>query len=77
MIARDVHEGREELNFSTLNRYSTKQRLKKLKESREEVEEAEMPPWLYVPLHPDARLFRECSSDFTRLLAIFWRAKPR
>ncbi len=56
LVARDVHEGREELNYSTWNRYTTEQQLKKLKKSREEVAEGEMPPWLYLPLHPDARL---------------------
>jgi hypothetical protein len=56
LVARDVNEGREELNLSTWNRYTTKQQLKKLKESWEEVAEGEMPPWLYLPPHPAARL---------------------
>jgi hypothetical protein len=56
LVAWDVQEGREELNFSTWNRYSAKQRVKKIKESWEEIEEGEMPPWFYVPLHPEARL---------------------
>ena len=54
-----VFEGREELNFSTWNRYSHKERAKKIQESWEEVEEREMPPWFYVPLHPEARLSDE------------------
>jgi hypothetical protein len=56
LIARDVREGREELNLSTWNRYTTKQQLKKLKDSWDEVAEGEMPPWMYLPPHPDARL---------------------
>ncbi|MEP7382335.1 MAG: heme-binding domain-containing protein [Gemmatimonadota bacterium] len=56
LIAHDVHEGRDELNFSTWNRYTTKRQLKKLKESGKEVAEGEMPPWLYLPPHPEARL---------------------
>ena len=56
LLAWDVQEGREELNFSTWNRYRAKQRAKKIKESWEEMEEGEMPPWFYVPLHPEARL---------------------
>jgi hypothetical protein len=56
LIARDVYKGREELNLSTWNRYTTKQQLKKLKESWDEVAEGEMPPWMYLPPHPDARL---------------------
>ena len=56
LLAWDVAEGREELNFSTWNRYTQKKRHKILKEIWEEVEEGEMPPWFYLPLHPDARL---------------------
>jgi len=56
LLAWDVHEGREELNFSTWNRYSPKKRNKYIKESWEEVEEGEMPPWFYLPLHPEASL---------------------
>ena len=56
LVASDVHEGREELNFSTWNRYTAKQQAKKMKESWDEVAEGEMPPWMYLPLHPNARL---------------------
>ena len=56
LIARDVHEGRAELNLSTWNRYTTKEQVKKLKESWDEVAEGEMPPWFYLPPHPDAQL---------------------
>ena len=56
LLAWDVAEGREELNFSTWNRYGQKKRKKMIKEIWEEVEEGEMPPWFYIPLHPEARL---------------------
>jgi hypothetical protein len=56
LLAWDVHEGREELNFSTWNQYSSKKRNKYIKESWEEIEEGEMPPWFYLPLHPEASL---------------------
>ncbi len=56
LLAWDVSEGREELNFSTWNRYGTKKRNKMIKEIWEEVEEGEMPPWFYLPLHPEAQL---------------------
>ena len=56
LVARDVREGRAELNFSTWDQYSTKQRAKKLRESFEEVAEGEMPPWFYMPVHSDAVL---------------------
>jgi hypothetical protein len=56
LVARDVRKGREELNLSTWDRYTTKQQVKKLKESWEEVAEGEMPPWFYLPVHRDAVL---------------------
>jgi hypothetical protein len=59
LLARDVQEGRAELNFSTWNQYSTQQQVKKLKESWKEVSEGEMPPWFYLPVHRDARLSAE------------------
>ena len=56
LLAWDVKEGREELNFSTWHQYSNRKRTKKLREIAEEIEEGEMPPWFYIPLHPEARL---------------------
>jgi hypothetical protein len=70
LLARDVREGRAELNFSTWNQYSTQQQVKKLKESWEEVAEGEMPPWFYLPTHRDARL----SADDRALLREWARA---
>jgi hypothetical protein len=67
LLAWDVREGREELNFSTWNRYSQKKRGKIIKEIWEEVQEGEMPPWFYLPLHPDAWL-----SDSDRSLLRAW-----
>jgi len=67
LLAWDVGEGREELNFSTWNRYSQKKRDKIMKEIWEEVQEGEMPPWFYLPLHPEARL-----SDSDRSLLRTW-----
>jgi hypothetical protein len=71
MVAKDVHAGREELNFSTWNRYSTKDQVKKLKESWEEVAEGEMPPWFYTAPHRDARL-----SAQDRALLRHWALQP-
>jgi hypothetical protein len=70
-LARDVREGRAELNFSTWNQYSTQQQVKKLKESWEEVAEGEMPPWFYLPAHRDARLSME-----DRALLKQWAQQP-
>ena len=56
LVARDVREGREAVNYSTWNRLDAEDRREALAESWEDVEEAEMPPWFYLPLHPEARL---------------------
>jgi hypothetical protein len=56
LVAHDVHEGREHLNFSTWDRYDAKKRRELREEAWEEVDEGEMPLWFYLPLHPDARL---------------------
>jgi hypothetical protein len=71
MVARDVNEGRAELNFSTWNWYSTKGQVKKLKESWETVAEGEMPPWYYLVPHRDARL-----SAQDRTLLRSWARQP-
>ncbi len=56
LVAHDVREGREALNFSTWNRYDTEHRIESLAESWEEVAEGEMPQWFYLPAHRDAKL---------------------
>jgi hypothetical protein len=56
LIARDVHEGREHLNFSTWDRISTQEQVEAMHESWEDVAEGEMPLWYYLPPHPEARL---------------------
>lgn len=56
LVARDVVEGREAVNYSAWNRLSAEDRRELLDESWEEVEEDEMPLWFYLPLHPDAKL---------------------
>ncbi|HEX6251476.1 MAG TPA: heme-binding domain-containing protein [Gemmatimonadaceae bacterium] len=72
LVARDVHEGREELNFSTWNRLSTKEQVEAMHESWETVQEGEMPPWFYLPPHPEARL-----SPRDRELLSAWSASAR
>jgi hypothetical protein len=71
LLARDVREGRAELNFSTWDQYSAQQQVKKLKESWEEVAEGEMPPWFYLPAHREARLSAE-----DRALLRQWAREP-
>jgi hypothetical protein len=71
LIARDVQEGRRELNFSTWNGYDERRKARKLNEIVKEVERGTMPPWYYVPVNPDARL-----SPAEQELIVRW-AKPR
>ena len=59
LVAHDVHEGREELDFSTWDAYAPAKRAKLLRETAKETSEGEMPPWYYVLVHPDARLANE------------------
>jgi hypothetical protein len=56
IIARDVEEGRRELNFSVWNKSTSARRARKFKEIVEQVEGNKMPQWYYVNLHPDAKL---------------------
>ncbi len=51
LVQRDVDEGRRHLNFSTWDRPQ-----RHAKDAAGEVEEGAMPPALYLPLHPTARL---------------------
>ncbi len=50
LVARDVAEGREKLNFSEMNRDQ------EADEAAATVHEGEMPPRYYTPLHPSAQL---------------------
>jgi cytochrome c551/c552 len=69
LVAWDVGEAREHLNFSTWNRYDAEKRLDHLEELWEEVDEGKMPLWYYLPLHPEARL-----SDADRAALRAWVA---
>ncbi len=56
LVAWDVKEGREELNFSRWSAVSQKKLEKLAKELPEEVAEGAMPPAVYRLAHPEARL---------------------
>jgi hypothetical protein len=66
LVAHDVHEGREYLNFSEWAGYTPSVRLKKLALLSGVVQNGEMPPWFYTPLHPAALL---SSDDVSELAA--------
>ena len=67
LLARDVREGRKEVNFSVFGQYPQKRRQRKWKEIPEQVEKGEMPPWYYVAVHPEARL-----SEADRAALVRW-----
>ncbi len=56
LVHRDVTEGRRELNFSTFAALTPEKRAKKLDDVVDEVQDDDMPPWFYLPLHPHAKL---------------------
>ena len=72
LVAYDVREGREELNFSEWGGAPPAKRQKKLKETIETVNQGEMPPWYYVLMHPDARL-----ADADRTALVRWAEASR
>ena len=61
-INHHVEEGKEHLNFSDWNNYSTKKKLHKLDEIIEEIDEHEMPLGSYTLIHRDAKLNEESSN---------------
>jgi len=52
LITHDVNEGREKLNVSEWN----KQNIKIAKKAPHEIKEGDMPPLIYLPMHPEAKL---------------------
>jgi len=56
LVAWDVAEAREELNFSSWSQLDAEEQSELREEIWEEVEEEEMPLWYYLPTHPEARL---------------------
>jgi hypothetical protein len=56
LIASDVREGRQHLNFSEWGIYDIKARSRKLEAIAEEVKGSDMPPWYYTMMHGEARL---------------------
>lgn len=56
LVARDVREGREELNFSAWQDYDVSKMLGKLDDISSEVGEGRMPMKIYTLIHPSANL---------------------
>lgn len=67
LVARDVREGRDELNFSTWLKYDTTRMIRKLDDIASEVGEGNMPMPIYTLMHPSAKL-----TDEQRELIVAW-----
>ena len=67
LVAKDVREGREELNFSAWEEYDMMKKLGKLDDIVEEVKEGKMPMEIYTLIHPSAKI-----DDAQRALIVAW-----
>jgi hypothetical protein len=56
LVAHDIADGRKHLNFSEWDSYSPERRRRKMGESLEEIQQGEMPMWIYTLTHGDATL---------------------
>jgi hypothetical protein len=57
LLARDVHKGRNHVNFSKWGDADDDERQTDRENAWEQIESGAMPPWFYVlPMHPDAKL---------------------
>ena len=56
LMSRDVHRGRNHLNFSEWGSVDEDERQDDLESCWDQVESGEMPPRVYLPLHPSERL---------------------
>lgn len=56
LVAYDVNEARDHLNFSKWQSYSAEDKSEDIEEIWEEVEEDHMPLWYYLILHSEAKL---------------------
>lgn len=67
LVAHDVNEGREALNFSEWKGYGQEQQGKLLSKTCEEATEREMPPRIYTLIHTDAVLTTQDIDALCRL----------
>jgi hypothetical protein len=59
LVSSDVSGGRQKLNFTTWNRYTPDQQMKRLRDIWKEVQGGDMPLWYYLIKHSGARLSDE------------------
>jgi len=65
LIAKDVREGRDELNFSLWEDLKRNKKAKALSEMAEEVEDGEMPVEIYLITHSNAKLSEQNKKEFS------------
>src|SRR5215471_16786310 len=56
LVSSDVSGARRKMNFTTWNRYTSEQQVRKVKGIWDEVDKGDMPPWYYLIEHNNARL---------------------
>jgi cytochrome c551/c552 len=71
LIYSDVSEGRSVLNFSDWNRVQ-----KDAGDAAKEVLSGDMPPWYYLPMHPQARLTQDERETLARGLTAMPHSGP-
>lgn len=67
LVAKDVREGRDELNLSDWGRLEKRKKIKALSGIAEEVEKGNMPLPIYITMHPGAKL-----SDEQKKILVEW-----
>jgi hypothetical protein len=73
LMARDIHNGRNHLNFSKWADSDEDERQTDRENAWDQVESRAMPPWFYIlPMHPDAKL---SDADKATLKAYFLKNK--
>jgi len=70
LLARDVREGRKQVNFSRWNTYSPTTRRHKLQWMGRVIRNGSMPPLLYRVVHRDARLSANERAMLERWIAV-------
>jgi Haem-binding domain len=59
LAGHDVHDGRRRINFSAWSADAPNVRQKQMLELIDDVQQGDMPPWYYTPVHPGTRLSPE------------------
>jgi hypothetical protein len=72
LMARDVLKGRSRMNFSEWGEADEAEKTTDRENSRDQIKDGEMPPWFYLPMHPDAKL-----SAQEKDLLMAWLVPPK